>query len=75
MSVICNNTNGSKRHILSEISQTENDKCHGNTLATSCEELTNWSQLCWEGLVQEEKGTIEYEMAGWHHQLDGHEFG
>ena len=23
--------------------------------------------------VQEEKGTIEDEMAGWHHQLDGHE--
>ena len=23
---------------------------------------------------QEEKGTTEYEMAGWHHQLDGHEF-
>ena len=23
---------------------------------------------------QEKKGTIEDEMAGWHHQLDGHEF-
>ena len=23
---------------------------------------------------QEEKGTTEAEMAGWHHQLDGHEF-
>ena len=23
---------------------------------------------------QEEKGTTEYEMAGWHHWLDGHEF-
>ena len=23
---------------------------------------------------QEEKGTIEDEMAGWHHQLNGHEF-
>ena len=23
---------------------------------------------------QEEKGTIEDEMVGWHHQLDGHEF-
>ena len=22
---------------------------------------------------QEEKGTTENEMAGWHHQLDGHE--
>ena len=24
---------------------------------------------------QEEKGTTEDEMAGWHHQLNGHEFG
>ena len=23
---------------------------------------------------EEEKGTTEDEMAGWHHQLDGHEF-
>ena len=23
---------------------------------------------------QEEKGTTEDEMAGWHHQLNGHEF-
>ena len=23
---------------------------------------------------QEEKGVTEYEMVGWHHQLDGHEF-
>ena len=25
-------------------------------------------------LMQEEKGTTEDEMAGWHHRLDGHEF-
>ena len=24
---------------------------------------------------QEEKGTTEDEMVGWHYQLDGHEFG
>ena len=24
---------------------------------------------------QEEKGTTENEMAGWHHRLDGHGFG
>ena len=24
---------------------------------------------------QEEKATTEDEMAGWHHRLDGHEFG
>ena len=26
------------------------------------------------GGIGEEKGTIEEEMAGWHHRLDGHEF-
>ena len=25
-------------------------------------------------LGQEEKGTTEDKMAGWHHRLDGHEF-
>ena len=28
----------------------------------------------WRDWEQEEKGTTEDEMAGWHHQLDGHEF-
>ena len=28
----------------------------------------------WRDWGQEEKGTTEDEMAGWHHQLDGHEF-
>ena len=40
-----------------------------------CEELIHskrpWS---WERLKQEEKGVTEYEMVGWHHWLDGHEF-
>ena len=26
-------------------------------------------------LRREEKGTMEDEMVGWHHQLNGHEFG
>ena len=25
--------------------------------------------------AEEEKGTTEEEMVGWHHQLNGHEFG
>ena len=29
----------------------------------------------WRDWVQEEKGTTEDEMAGWHHQHNGHEFG
>ena len=28
----------------------------------------------WKDRRQEEKGTAEDEMLGWHHQLDGHEF-
>ena len=49
---------------------------NSNNLATWCEELTHWKRpWCWEGLGQEEKGMTEDEMAGWHHQLDAHEFG
>ena len=29
----------------------------------------------WRDWGQEEKGTTEHEMAGWHHRLDAHEFG
>ena len=31
--------------------------------------------LMLEGIGEEEKGMAEDEMAGWHHQLHGHEFG
>ena len=41
-----------------------------------CEELTHWKRLdAGRDWGQEEKGTTEDEMAGWHHRLDGHEFG
>ena len=47
-----------------------------NTLATWCKELTHlkrsWFGKDWG---QEEKGTTEDEMVGWHHQFNGHEFG
>ena len=47
---------------------------NSNTLAISCKELTHWKRLWrWEGWGQEEKGTTEDEMAGWHHWLDGRE--
>ena len=37
---------------------------------------THWKRLwCWRDWGQEEKGTTKDEMAGWHHWLDGHEFG
>jgi len=51
-------------------------KLNSSTLATSCEELTHWKRLwCWEGLGAGAKGMTEDEMPGWHHWLDGHEFG
>ena len=38
--------------------------------------LTHWKRpWCWRDWGQEEKGTTEDEMAGWHHWLDGHGFG
>ena len=38
------------------------------------EELTYLKRpWCWKDWRQEEKGTTEDEMIGWHHQLDGHE--
>ena len=43
---------------------------NSNTLATSCKDSDagrDWGQ--------DEKGTTEDEMAGWHHRLDGREFG
>ena len=47
---------------------------NSSTLATSCEGLTHWKRLwCWGDCGQEEKGTTEDEMAGWHHCLDGRE--
>ena len=47
-----------------------------NTLASSCKELTHWkSPWCWEGLREAGKGTTKDEMAGWHHRLNGQEFG
>ena len=49
---------------------------NSNTLATWWEELTHLKRpWCWEGWGQEEKGTTEDEMAGWHHQFYVHEFG
>ena len=36
--------------------------------------LTFLDFWCWEGLGQEDKGTTEDEMAGWHHRLDGRKF-
>ena len=44
-------------------------------LATSWEELTHWNKTLMLGRIwgQEEKGTTEDEMAGWHHGLDERE--
>ena len=49
---------------------------NSNTLATWCKALTHlkrpWGCKDWG---QEEKGTTEDEMIGWHHWLSGHGFG
>ena len=37
------------------------------SIGKDCDARRDWGQ--------EEKGMIEDEMAGWHHRLDGHEFG
>ena len=48
---------------------------NSNKSATWCEELTHWKRSwCRERLKEEEKGTTEDEMVGWHHWLDVHEF-
>ena len=45
-------------------------------LATWCKELTIWKDPdAGKDWGQEEKGTTEDEMVGWHHRLNGHEFG
>ena len=45
-------------------------------LATSCDELTHWKRSwCWERLRAGAEGDTEDEMVGWHHRLNGHEFG
>ena len=49
---------------------------NSNTLATWCEELTHLKRpWCWKDWGQEEKRMTEDEMVGWHHWLNGHEFG
>ena len=46
-----------------------------HTLATWYEELLIWKDPdTGKDWRQEEKGMTEYEMAGWHNWLDGHEF-
>ena len=46
-----------------------------NTLATWCEELTQWKRpWCWERLKAGGEGDDRDEMAGWHHWHSGHGF-
>ena len=49
---------------------------NSNTLATWCEELTHWKRpWCWKGLRAGGEGDDRGWEAGWHHWVDGHEFG
>ena len=48
---------------------------NSNTLASWWEEMTHWKRPdAGQDWKQEEKGTTEDEMVGWHHQLSGHGF-
>ena len=63
-------------------------KSNMETYTTICKIDSQWEFALWlrklkQGLCinqegwdweQEEKGMTEHEMAGWYHQLDGHEF-
>ena len=61
-------------HFNSDSTETEN--WNSSTLATSCEDwLIGKDSDAGRDWGQEEKGMTEDEMAGLHHQLDGHEFG
>ena len=62
----------SNQSILKEISPEYSRKAwSSNSLATWCKELTHWKRRwCWEVWKQEEKGTTEDEMVGWHHRLN-----
>ena len=47
-----------------------------NTSATWYKEMTHWKRpWCWQRLKAGGEGTTEDEMVGWHHRLNGHEFG
>ena len=49
---------------------------NSNTLATGCKELTHLKDPdAGKYWGREEKGMTEDEIVGWHHQLNGHEFG
>ena len=54
------------------------DWCWGwssKTLATRCEELTHWKLPWYWVRLKTEEGATEDEIVGWHHWLNGHEFG
>ena len=65
-------TRRSNQSILKEISP----RCslEGMMLKLKLQYLGHLMQRVGRDWGQEEKGTIEDEMDGWHHQLDGREF-
>ena len=70
----------SKQSILKEVSPEYSlEGCwswNSNTLAIWCEELTPWKRpWWWERLKAEGEGVARVEMVGWHHWLNGNEFG
>ena len=62
-------------HLMRRVDSLEKTLVYGHTTLNTPDLVWSWKRLwCWEGLRQEEKGTTEDEMAGWHHWLDGREF-
>ena len=58
------------------IGRTDVEPGSPNSLATWCEEPTHWKRpWCWERLRDRWEGATEDEIVGWHHWLNGPEFG
>ena len=57
------------------ISMAESLRCSLETITTLLIGLSEYKINAGRDWRQEEKGTTEGKMAGWHHRLDGHESG
>ena len=57
---------------IKPINPKENGRTDGITDSVTKNQKDSW--LAGKDRGQEEKGTTEDEMAGWHHRLRGHEF-
>ena len=47
---------------------------NSNILAIWCVQLTQWKKTLMLGKIERRRSEWQYEIFGWHHQLNGHEF-